>query len=327
MAYDVIVIGSGPGGYPAAIRASQLGFKVAIIEKESLGGVCLNWGCIPTKALIKSANVYDYIKHSTNYGIQSTGTHDFPAVIQRSRGVADKMSKGVQFLMKKNKIDVVMGLGKVKAKGKVEVTAADGSKQIIEAKYIVVATGGRSRELPNLKQDGKKVIGYREAMVLPNQPKSMIIVGSGAIGVEFAYVYNSMGTKVTIVEFMPRIVPVEDEEISKELEKQYKKQGIEIFTNASVESVDTSGNGVKAQVKKQDGSILTVEADIVLSAVGVVANIENIGLEENGIKTEKGKIIVDKYQQTSVPGIYALGDCTPGQALAHVASKEGINAA
>jgi len=327
MAYDVIVIGSGPGGYPAAIRASQLGFKVAIIEKESLGGICLNWGCIPTKALIKSANVYDYLKHSSNYGIQATGTHDFPAVIQRSRGVADKMSKGVQFLMKKNKIDVIMGTGKVKAKGKVEVTAADGSKQIVEAKYIVVATGGRSRELPNLKQDGKKVIGYREAMVLPIQPKSMIVVGSGAIGVEFAYVYNSMGTKVTIVEFMPRIVPVEDEEISKELEKQYKKQGIEIFTNASVESVDTSGTGVKAQVKKQDGSVMTLEADIVLSAVGVVANIENIGLEENGIKTEKGKIVVDKYQQTTVPGIYAIGDCTPGQALAHVASKEGINAA
>ena len=327
MAYDVIVIGSGPGGYPAAIRASQLGFKVAIIEKESLGGICLNWGCIPTKALIKSANVYDYLKHSSNYGIQATGTHDFPAVIQRSRGVADKMSKGVQFLMKKNKIDVIMGTAKVKAKGKVEVTAADGSKQIVEAKYIVVATGGRSRELPNLKQDGKKVIGYREAMVLPVQPKSMIVVGSGAIGVEFAYVYNSMGTKVTIVEFMPRIVPVEDEEISKELEKQYKKQGIEIFTNASVESVDTTGTGVKAQVKKQDGSIMTLEADIVLSAVGVVANIENIGLEENGIKTEKGKIVVDKYQQTTVPGIYAIGDCTPGQALAHVASKEGINAA
>lgn len=328
MAYDVIVLGSGPGGYPAAIRASQLGFKVAIIEKESLGGICLNWGCIPTKALLKSAQVYEYIKHSTNYGINASGVqHDFGAVIKRSRGVADKMSKGVQFLMKKNKIDVVMGYGKVKAKGQIEVTAADGSKQLVEAKYIVIATGGRSRELPNLKQDGQKVIGYREAMVLPNQPKSMIIVGSGAIGVEFAYVYNSMGTKVTIVEFLPRIVPVEDEDISKELEKQYKKQGIDIMTNASVESVDTSGAGVRALVKKQDGSTVTLEADIVLSAVGVVANIENIGLEENGIKTEKGKIIVDKYQQTSVPGIYAIGDCSPGQALAHVASKEGINAA
>jgi dihydrolipoamide dehydrogenase len=328
MAYDVIVIGSGPGGYPAAIRASQLGLKVAIIEKESLGGVCLNWGCIPTKALIKSAQVYDYVKHSANYGITTTGVnHDFGAVIKRSRGVADKMSKGVQFLMKKNKIDVIMGYGKVMAKGKVEVKDADGKIQIIETKYIIIATGGRSRELPNLKQDGKKVIGYREAMVLPTQPKSIIIVGSGAIGVEFAYVYNSMGTKVTIVEFLPRIVPVEDEDISRELEKQYRKQGIEIMTNASVESLDTSGALVKAKVKQLDGSFVTLEADIVLSAVGVVSNIENIGLEQNGIKAEKGRIIVDKFQQTNVAGIYAIGDCSPGQALAHVAAKEGINAA
>ena len=328
MAYDVIVIGSGPGGYPAAIRASQLGLKVAIIEKESLGGVCLNWGCIPTKALIKSAQVYDYVKHSANYGITTTGVnHDFGAVIKRSRGVADKMSKGVQFLMKKNKIDVIMGYGKVMSKGKVEVKDAEGKTQIVETKYIVIATGGRSRELPNLKQDGKKVIGYREAMVLPTQPKSMIIVGSGAIGVEFAYVYNSMGTKVTIVEFLPRIVPVEDEDISRELEKQYRKQGIEIMTNASVESLDTSGALVKAKVKQLDGSFVTLEADIVLSAVGYVANIENIGLEQNGIKTDKGRVIVDKFQQTSVTGIYAIGDCSPGQALAHVAAKEGINAA
>lgn len=328
MAYDVVVIGTGPGGYPAAIRASQLGLKVAVIEKESLGGICLNWGCIPTKALLKSAQVYEYIKHSANYGINASGVqHDFPAVIKRSRGVADKMSKGVSFLMKKNKIDVIMGYGKLKAKGQIEVTAADGSKQIVESKYIILATGGRSRELPNLKQDGKKVIGYREAMVLPEQPKSMIIVGSGAIGVEFAYVYNSMGTKVTIVEFMPRIVPVEDEDVSKELERQYKKQGMEIYTNASVEALDTSGAGVKATVKKQDGSTFTLEADIVLSAVGVVSNIENIGLEEMGVKTDKGKISVDKYGQTNIAGIYAIGDCTPGQALAHVASKEGINAA
>jgi len=327
MAYDLVVIGSGPGGYPAAIRASQLGFKVAIIEKELLGGICLNWGCIPTKALLKSAQVNEYLKHSVDYGINSTGSADFGAVIKRSRGVADKMSKGVTFLMKKNKIDVIMGYGKVKGKGQTEVTAADGSKQIIESKFIVIATGGRSRELPNLKQDGQKVIGYREAMSLTTQPKSIIIVGSGAIGVEFAYVYNSMGTKVTIVEFLPRIVPVEDEDISKELEKQYKKQGIEIMTNSSVESLDTTGEGVKALVKKQDGTTVTLEADIVLSAVGVVANIENIGLEETGIKTEKGKIVVDKYQQTSLQGVYAIGDCSPGQALAHVASKEGINAA
>jgi dihydrolipoamide dehydrogenase len=323
MAYDVVVIGSGPGGYVAAIRASQLGFKTAVIEKESLGGVCLNWGCIPTKALLKSAQVMEYIKHAEAYGIEASGTHNFEKVIKRSRGVADKMSKGVQFLMKKNKIDVIMGFGKVQGKGKVEVSKADGTKEIVEAKHIIIATGGRSRELPSLKQDGKKVIGYREAMVLPQQPKSMIVVGSGAIGVEFAYFYNSMGTKVTIVEFMPRIVPVEDEDISKELEKSYKKSGIEIMTNSSVESVDVSGTGVKAKVKTPNGEV-TLEADIVLSAAGVVANIEGIGLEENNIKTDKGRIVVDKFYQTSVPGIYAIGDCVPGQALAHVASKEGI---
>jgi len=327
MAYDVIVLGSGPGGYPAAIRASQLGLKVAIIEKESLGGVCLNWGCIPTKALLKSAQVYEYLKHSNDYGIEATGVqHNFPAVIKRSRGVADKMSKGVQFLMKKNKIDVIMGYGKLKAKGQVEVTAADNSKQVVEAKHIIIATGGRGRQLPNLPMDGKKVIGYREAMALPQQPKSMIVVGSGAIGVEFAYFYNSMGTKVTIVEFMPHMVPVEDEEISKELEKQFKRQGITIMTNASVEAVEPNGEGVKARVKTQSGET-TLEADIVLSAVGMVANLENIGIEELGIKTDKGRIIVDKFGQTNVPGVYAIGDCTPGQALAHVASKEGTNTA
>ncbi|MDX1937963.1 MAG: dihydrolipoyl dehydrogenase [Flavihumibacter sp.] len=323
MAYDVIVIGSGPGGYVAAIRASQLGFKTAVVEKESLGGVCLNWGCIPTKALLKSAQVMEYIKHAKDYGIEATGTHNFEAVIKRSRGVADKMSKGVQFLMKKNKIDVIMGFGKVKGKGQVEVTKADGSKEVVAAKHVIIATGGRSRELPALKQDGKKVIGYREAMVLPTQPKSMIIVGSGAIGVEFAYVYNAMGTKVTIVEFMPRIVPVEDEDISKELEKQYKKNGIDIMTNAEVTSVDTAGSGVKAKIKTAAGEQV-LEADVLLSAVGVAANIEGIGLEESGIKTEKGKVVVDKYYQTNVNGVYAIGDCAPGQALAHVASKEAI---
>ena len=323
MAYDVVVLGSGTGGYPAAIRAAQLGFKVAIIEKENLGGVCLNWGCIPTKALLKSAQVFQDILHAKDFGIDATGTADFPAVIKRSRGVADKMSKGVQFLMRKNKIDVIMGYGKLKAKGQVEVVGTDGKTQIVEGKHIIVATGARSRELPNLKQDGKKIIGYREAMTLPQMPKSIIVVGSGAIGVEFAYFYYSMGTKVTIVEFLPRIVPVEDEDISKELEKLYKKYGIEILTNSEVTGVDTSGDGVKAKVKTPTGEI-TLEADIVLSAVGIAANIENIGLETLGVKTDKGKISVDKYYQTNVPGIYAVGDCVPGQALAHVSSKEAI---
>jgi dihydrolipoamide dehydrogenase len=324
MAYDVIVIGSGPGGYVAAIRATQLGLKTAVVEREALGGICLNWGCIPTKALLKSAQVMEYALHSTDYGVTvSDPKADFGVMVARSRKVADKMSKGVQFLMKKNKIDVLVGTGKLKDKGKVEVTDKDGKATVHEAAHIILATGGRAKELPNLKIDHKKIIGYREAMVLKDQPKSMIIVGSGAIGAEFAYFYNSIGTKVTIVEFLPRIVPVEDEEISKELEKIYKKKGIEIMTSSEVTGVDTSGDGVKAKVKTKDGEV-TLEADIVLSAVGVVANIEDIGLEPLGIKTEKGKVSVDKYYQTNVPGIYAIGDCAPGQALAHVASKEGI---
>jgi dihydrolipoamide dehydrogenase len=323
MAYDVVVLGSGPGGYVAAIRASQLGFKTAIIEKESLGGICLNWGCIPTKALLKSAQVYNDIKHAQDFGIEATGKPNFEAIVKRSRGVADKMSKGVQFLMRKNKIDVVMGFGTLKAKGQIEVKGADGKTQIVEGKHIIIATGGRSRELPALKQDGKKIIGYREAMVLPQQPKSIIVVGSGAIGIEFGYFYNSIGSKVTVVEFLPRIVPVEDEDISKELEKNLKKQGIDILTSSEVTSVDTSGNGVKAKVKTANGEV-TLEADVVLSAVGVAANIEGIGLETLGVKTEKGKITVDKYYKTNVAGVYAIGDCVPGQALAHVASKEAI---
>jgi dihydrolipoamide dehydrogenase len=323
MAYDVVVIGSGPGGYVAAIRAAQLGFKTAVIERESLGGICLNWGCIPTKALLKSAQVMEYIKHAREFGIEATGQHNFEAVIKRSRGVADKMSKGVQFLMRKNKIDVIVGFGKLVAKGRIEVTATDNSKQTVEAKHIILATGARSRQLPAMPVDGKKIIGYREAMVLPQQPKSMIVVGSGAIGVEFGYFYNSMGTKVTIVEFMPRIVPVEDEEISKELEKNFKKSGIDVMVNSEVTKVDTSGAGVKATIKTQNGE-MTLEADVLLSAVGIQPNIEGIGLEQLGIKTDKGRITVDKYYQTNVPGVYAIGDCTPGQALAHVASKEAI---
>ncbi|MEP6627483.1 MAG: dihydrolipoyl dehydrogenase [Ginsengibacter sp.] len=327
MAYDLIVLGSGPGGYPAAIRASQLGKKVAIIERESLGGICLNWGCIPTKALLKSAQVFEYAKHAADYGIEvNDPKQNFGNVIKRSRGVADKMNKGVTFLMKKYKIEVIMGTGKLIEPTKLEVTAADGSKQTVEAKNIIIATGARARELPALKLDGKKIVGYRDAMNLPAQPKSMIVVGSGAIGTEFAYFYNSMGTKVTLVEFLPRIVPVEDEDISKELDKNFKKQGITIMTNSEVTSVDTSGAGVKAKIKTPEGEV-TVEADILLSAVGIAANIENIGLEELGIKTDKGRIIVDANQQTNVPGIYSIGDCTPHQALAHKATKEGINAA
>jgi len=324
MAYDVIVIGSGPGGYVAAIRASQLGYKTAVVERESLGGICLNWGCIPTKALLKSAQVMDYVSHSADYGVQVKEFNaDFGAVIKRSRGVADKMSKGVQFLMRKNKIDVIMGQGKLNAKKEVEVTGTDGKVTAYQAKHIILATGARSRQLPNLPIDGKNIIGYREAMNLPQQPKSMIVVGSGAIGVEFAYFYNSMGTKVTIVEFLPRIVPVEDEDISKELEKIYKKKGITVMTNASVEKVESNGAGVKATVKTAEGNI-TLEADVVLSAVGISSNIENIGLEALGIKTDKGKVLVDKYFKTNVDGVYAIGDITPGQALAHVASKGGI---
>jgi dihydrolipoamide dehydrogenase len=324
MNYDVIIIGSGPGGYVAAIRASQLGLKTAIVERESLGGICLNWGCIPTKALLKSAQVFEYINHAAEYGIKTAPAEaDFGAVIKRSRGVADGMSKGVQFLMKKNKIDVIMGTAKVKPGNKVEVKGADGTQQELTAKNIIVATGGRSKELPSVKQDGKKVIGYRQAMVLPEQPKSMVIVGSGAIGVEFAYFYATMGTKVTVVEFLDNIVPVEDEDISKQLLRSFKKVGIEVMTSSSVESVDTSGAGCKVQVKTASG-MQTIECDIVLSAAGVVANIENIGLEETGIKTEKGKVVVDEFYNTSVKGYYAIGDIVGGQALAHVASAEGI---
>jgi len=324
MKYDIIVLGSGPGGYVTAIRASQLGFKVAIVEKESLGGICLNWGCIPTKALLKSAQVFDYLKHAADYGLTiSEFDKDFGAVIARSRGVAADMSKGVQFLMKKNKIEVIMGTGKLKPGKKIDVTDKDGAITEISADHIIIATGARSRELPNLPQDGKKVIGYRQAMVLPEQPKSMIVVGSGAIGVEFAHFYNAMGTKVTIVEFMPNVVPVEDEDISKQFERSIKKAGITVMTNASVEKVDTSGEGVKATVKTDDGEI-TLEADILLSAVGIKSNIENIGLEEVGIATDRDKVLVNAFYQTNIPGYYAIGDIVPGQALAHVASAEGI---
>lgn len=317
--YDVIVLGSGPGGYVAAIRASQLGLKTAIVEKESLGGVCLNWGCIPTKALLKSAQVFNYLKHAEDYGLTvKEFDRDFEKVVQRSRGVAEGMSKGVQFLMKKNKIEVINGKGTLKPGKKLDVDGKEYS-----ADHIIIATGARSRELPNLKQDGEKVIGYREAMSLKKQPKSMIVVGSGAIGVEFAHFYHSMGTEVTIVEYLPNLVPLEDEEVSKQFERSFKKAGIKVMTNASVEKVDTSGENVKATVKSKKGEE-TLEAEIVLSAVGITSNLENFGLEDVGIVTDKGKIVVNDWYQTNIPGYYAIGDVVPGPALAHVASAEGI---
>jgi dihydrolipoamide dehydrogenase len=324
MTYDVIVIGSGPGGYVAAIRAAQLGLKTAIVEKAELGGICLNWGCIPTKALLKSAQVFEYLNHASDYGIKVNGGEaDFGAIVKRSRDVADGMSKGIQFLMKKNKIEVIKGFGKLKAGKKVSVKDDGGKESYYSANNIIIAVGARSRELPNLKQDGKKVIGYREAMTLPKQPKSMVVVGSGAIGSEFAYFYQTMGTKVTLVEFMPNIVPFEDEEVSKQLGRSFKKMGMEVMTESSVESVDTKGDGCKVKVKTKKGEE-TIECEIVLSAVGIAANLEGIGLEDLGIATDKGKIVVDEYYQSSVPGIFAIGDCVGGQALAHVASAEGI---
>lgn len=324
MNYDLLVLGSGPGGYVAAIRASQLGMKVGVVERESLGGICLNWGCIPTKALLKSANVFEYMQHAEDYGLKvQKATHDFGAVVKRSRSTADKMSKGIQFLFKKNKIDAIMGNGVLKPGKKIEVTDADGKKKEYTAKNIIIATGGRSRELPNLKQDGKKVIGYREAMSLDTQPKKMVVVGSGAIGVEFGYFYNTMGTEVTIVEYLDRIVPNEDSDVSKELTKVFKKKGMNIMTSAEVTNVDTSGKACTVTVKTKKGEE-KIECDVVLSAVGVSSNIENIGLESVGVQTDKGKVLVDDFYKTNVEGIYAIGDIVKGPALAHVASAEGI---
>ena len=325
MSYDIIVVGSGPGGYVAAIRASQLGLKTAIVEKESLGGICLNWGCIPTKALLKSANVFEYLTHASDYGITvKDAKADFGAMVERSRGVANGMSNGIQFLMKKNKIDVLNGTGTVKTGKKVSVADEKGkSTEYSASKGIIIATGARSRVLPNLPQDGKKIIGYREALTLKTQPKKMVVVGSGAIGVEFAYFYNAIGTEVTVVEYMPNIVPVEDVDVSKQLEKSLKKSGVKIMTGSSVESVDTKGSGCKVSVKTAKGEEI-IECDIVLSAVGITANIENIGLEDVGIVTDKGRILVNDFYQTNIPGYYAIGDVLPNQALAHVASAEGI---
>ena len=325
MNYDLIVIGSGPGGYVAAIRASQLGMKVGVVEKESLGGVCLNWGCIPTKALLKSAQVFQYAQHAKDYGVKIGGkiTPDFKGMITRSRDVADSMSKGIQFLFKKNKIDSIEGHGRITKDKKVEVESADGKKATYEAKNIIIATGARSRELPSLPIDNEKIIGYRKAMTLEKQPESMVIVGSGAIGSEFAYFYNSIGTKVTLVEYLPHVVPLEDEDVSKQLGRSFKKAGIKVMTNSTVESADTSGEKIKVKIKTKKGEE-EVETDMVLSAVGVAANIEDVGLDTAGVKTEKGKIVVDDFYKTNVDGIYAIGDVIPGPALAHLASHEGI---
>ncbi len=327
MNFDIIIVGSGPGGYVTAIRASQLGMKVAVVEKESLGGICLNWGCIPTKALLKSAQVFEYINHAADYGITvKEATADFSAMINRSRSIADGMSKGVTFLMKKNKITVINGFGKLVKDSGVEVTAEDGAKTVYTAPHIVIATGGRAKQLPNLPFDGEKIIEYRKAMTLSKQPKHIVVVGAGAIGVEFAYFYHSIGTKVTIVEFMEQgLVPREDADISKELTKIYKKKGMNIFANTAVETVDTSGEGCKVTMKNRaTGEVTVLECDVVLSAAGVTPNLENIGLEELGITVERGLIKVDEMYRTNVAGIYAIGDVTPGQALAHVASAEGI---
>jgi len=325
MNFDLLVIGSGPGGYVAAIRASQLGLKTAVVERESLGGICLNWGCIPTKSLLKSAQVYEYFLHAADYGISIDGTvaPDFEKVVGRSRTVAEGMSKGIEFLFKKNKIEVINGTGKLKSPGVVEVKAADGKVSEVKASHIILATGARSKELPNLKQDGKKIIGYRQAMTLPSLPKSMVVVGSGAIGSEFANFYNTMGTDVTLVEFLPNVVPLEDEEVSKQLERSFKKAKMKVMTSSSVESVNTSGKLCKVKIKTPKGEV-EVEAEVVLSAVGVTPNIENIGLEELGIEMDKGKVKVDDYYRTNVNGVYAIGDIVGGPALAHVASAEAI---
>ena len=322
--YDLLVVGSGPGGYVAAIRASQLGMKVGVVEKAELGGICLNWGCIPTKALLKSAQVFEYVSHAKDYGVDvKSATADFSAMVKRSREVADSNSKGIQFLFKKNKIEVIKGTAKLKKGKKLDVTDEKGKATEYAANNIILATGARSRELPALKIDGEKIIGYRKAMVLEKQPKKMVVVGSGAIGVEFAYFYKSIGTDVTIVEFMPRIVPVEDEEVSKALERNFKKNGINIMTNSEVTNVDTKGKGCKVTVKTKSGEE-KLDCDVVLSEVGISTNIEGIGLEETGVKTDKGKVIVDDFYKTNVDGVYAIGDIVKGPALAHVASAEGI---
>ena len=325
MSFDIIIIGSGPGGYVAAIRAAQLGQNVAVVERAEIGGICLNWGCIPTKALLKSAQVYNYAKHAENYGLKIEGEikADFNAIVARSRGVAANMSKGVQFLFKKHGITVIAGNGKLKSNSVVEVIDAEGNTTDYEAKNIIIATGARARELPNLKMDGEKIFGYRKAMTLEKQPESMVVVGSGAIGSEFAYFYHSIGTKVTLVEFLPAIVPLEDEDASKNLARAFKKSKMKVMTKSSVTKVDTSGEKCKVYIDTKKGEEI-VEADVVLSAVGVETNLENLGLEELGINIERGKVVIDDFYKTNVDGVYAIGDIVKGPALAHVASREGI---
>ena len=327
MKYNLIVVGSGPGGYVAAIRASQLGLKTAIVERESLGGICLNWGCIPTKALIKSAEVFNYLGHAKDYGITvKEASADLTAVVKRSRDVAEGMSKGVQFLMKKNKIDVINGTGKLARGKKVEVTDEKGAVTTYEADNIIIATGARAKALPNIPIDGEKVIDYRKAMVPQKQPKSLVVIGAGAIGCEFAYFYHAMGTKVTVIEFLEQgLVPREDPEVSKELKRQFTRSGIDVMVNTAVEKVDISGKQINVIAKdRKTGNVTEIQCDLVLSAAGVTSNIENIGLETLGIKTEKDKVVVNQWYETNVAGVYAIGDITEGPALAHVASAEAI---
>ena len=325
MNYDLIIIGSGPGGYVAAIRAAQLKMKVAVVEKAELGGICLNWGCIPTKSLLKSVQVFQYLTNASDYGILVSGdiTPDFKAIIARSRNVAENMSKGIQFLFKKNNITHIKGYGKLVSANTVEVQDVDGEKTNYTAPNIILATGARSKEAPNIKQDGKKIIGYREAMTLTELPQSMVVVGSGAIGCEFASFYQTLGTNVTLVEFLPAILPNEDIEVSKQIERSFKKMKMKILTDSLVEFVDTLGEKCKVAIKTPT-EVKIIECDIVLSAIGVTPNIEDVGLEKVGVKTEKGKIIVDDFYRTNVKGIHAIGDIVHGPALAHVASAEGI---
>jgi dihydrolipoamide dehydrogenase len=325
--YDLIVLGSGPGGYVAAIRAAQLGLKTAVVERELLGGICLNWGCIPTKALLRSAEVFHYMQHAKEYGLVANQiSADLEAVVKRSRGVAKQLNQGVTHLMKKNKIDVHMGDGKLTAKGKLSVTK-DGKTTELTAKNIIVATGARARDLPFAKADGKRIWTYRHAMTPAEMPTKLLVVGSGAIGIEFASFYKDMGADVTVVEMLDQLVPVEDADVSAFLEKALKKQGMKTMTGAGVEKLEVSPSGVKASIKGKDGKTVTDEFSHVIVAIGIVPNTENIGLETLGVKTDRGHIATDGMCRTNVDGIWAIGDVTAPPWLAHKASHEGVIAA